>query len=238
MSQRSGERNGIGTLNEKPLHAALKEWYAQPGDRFEVAVDGYVVDIVRGDFLIEIQTRNFSAAKAKLSDLASSHPVRLVYPIASEKWLVKLPKDGNGQLTRRKSPKRGSIEDLFAELVSVARMASYQTLSFEILFTREEEVRRHDEKRAWRRRGWVTVERRLLEVVGRRRFDSPGDFSALVPRTLREPFTTMDLAQALGRPRRLAQKMAYCLREMGEIQSVGHRGRAVLYSRPEGTQVG
>ena len=28
----------IGTLNEKPLHAALKEWYARPDDRFEVAV--------------------------------------------------------------------------------------------------------------------------------------------------------------------------------------------------------
>lgn len=44
----SQAQSGIGTLNEKPLHAALKGWYARPGDRFEVPVDGYLVDIVRG----------------------------------------------------------------------------------------------------------------------------------------------------------------------------------------------
>ena len=238
MPQRSGEHNGIGTLNEKSLHAALKEWYAQPGDRLEVAVDGYVVDIVRGDLLIEIQTRNFSAAKAKLGDLASRHAVRLVYPIASEKWLVKLPREGTGQAARRKSPKRGRIEDLFTELVSVAPMLRESILSLEVVFTREEEIRRHDGKRGWRRRGWVTEERRLLEVVGQRRFDDPGDFGALVPCTLPQPFTTADLAQALRRPRRLAQRMAYCLREMGEIQPAGRRGRAVLYSRRGETLVG
>ncbi len=36
--------SGIGLLNEKPLHASLKEWYAQPGDQFEVPVDGFVID--------------------------------------------------------------------------------------------------------------------------------------------------------------------------------------------------
>ena len=43
ISGRSQEMSrGIGLLNEKPLHAALKEWYAQPEDRFEVSVDGFV----------------------------------------------------------------------------------------------------------------------------------------------------------------------------------------------------
>jgi hypothetical protein len=32
-------------------------------DRFEVPVDGFVIDIVRDDLLIEIQTRNFSSLK-------------------------------------------------------------------------------------------------------------------------------------------------------------------------------
>ena len=39
--------SGIGLLNEKPLHASLKQWYARPGDRFEVPVDGYVIDLSR-----------------------------------------------------------------------------------------------------------------------------------------------------------------------------------------------
>jgi len=36
---------GIGTLRERPLHASLKRWYAEPDDRTEVAVDGYVIDL-------------------------------------------------------------------------------------------------------------------------------------------------------------------------------------------------
>ncbi len=58
--------SGIGLLNEKPLHASLKEWYAQPGDRFEQPVDGYVVDVVREGLLLEIQTANFSSIKTKM----------------------------------------------------------------------------------------------------------------------------------------------------------------------------
>ena len=51
----------IGSLNEKQLHAALKEWYRDAGDGVEVEVDGFVVDLVRDGLLIEIQTRGFSA---------------------------------------------------------------------------------------------------------------------------------------------------------------------------------
>ena len=71
----------IGTYQEKSLHAALKDWYASPGDLTEHPVDGYVVDLVRGNELIEIQTRNFAAIKRKLSQLLEEHPVRLVHPI-------------------------------------------------------------------------------------------------------------------------------------------------------------
>ena len=94
------------------MHAALKQWYAQPGDLFEVLVDGYVIDIRRGELLIEIQTGNFSALKKKISTLVSEHPVRLVYPIPREKWIIKIPQ-GEGETQRRKSPKRGSVEELF-----------------------------------------------------------------------------------------------------------------------------
>src|SRR5262245_41716920 len=66
---------GIGVLNESPLHAALKQWYARPGDLLETAVDGFVVDIVRGDVLIEIQTGHFAAIRSKLASLLQSHPV-------------------------------------------------------------------------------------------------------------------------------------------------------------------
>ena len=221
--------SGIGSLNEKPLHASLKEWYARPGDRFEVPVAGYVIDIVRDDLLLELQTSNFAAIKSKLMDLVCAHRVRLIYPIAQEKWIVKLAKDNRGRETRRKSPKRGRVEDLFWEMVSFPQLLANPRFSLEVLLIREEEVRRYEGKRKWRRRGWVIEERRLLGVVDQRLFEEPADWRALLPDRLGESFTTSDLAEALGISRPLAQKMAYCLRESKVIELIGKRGRANLY---------
>lgn len=220
----------ISTLNEKPLHAALKDWYAEAGDRLEVDLEGYVIDIVRRDLLIEIQTASFSSIKRKLVDLTARHPVRLVYPVAREKWIVKLANDGQRK-NRRKSPKRGTVEDLFRELVSFPGLLAHPNFSLEVLLIQEDEVRRYDGKRAWRRRGWVTHERRLLQVLERRVFETPADMGQLLPDSLAAPFTTSDLAAALGKPLRLAQRMAYCLREMGVITPEGKRRNAILYTR-------
>jgi hypothetical protein len=222
----------IGTLNEKLLHAALKQWYAQPGDRTEVPVDGFTVDLVRGDLLIEIQTRSLSAIKRKLAALVERHRVRLVYPIAQDKWIIRLSRNGATVLGRRKSPKRGAVELVFEELVSMPHLLAHPNFSLEVLLIQEEEVRKQDGARnPWRRRGWGTHERRLVQVIVRRLFETPADMGALIPATLVEPFTTTQLAESLGQPVWLAQKMAYCLRQMGAISTVGKRGRGILYAR-------
>lgn len=220
--------SSIGLLNEKPLHASLKEWCAQPGDRFEVPVDRFVIDIVRGDLLLEIQTGNFASIKSKLTTLVGSHQVRLIRPIAQEKWIVKLAKDDSGGITRRKSPKRGRVEDLFWEMVSFPQLLADPNFSLEVLMIREEEVRRYEEKRNWRRRGWATDERRLLEVVEQTSYEEPADWRAFIPIDV-ETLTAKDLAEARGIRNELAQKMVYCLRNVGVLELVGKRGRANLY---------
>ena len=223
----------VSALNEKPLHAALKEWYAQAEDRLEVAVDGYIIDIVRDDLLIEVQTRNFAALKHKLIRLTAHHPVRIVYPIAQEKWIVRLAHDGQGTLSRRRSPKRGTLDQVFHELVRLPHLFATGNFSLHVLLIQEEELRRYDRKKGWRRRGWVTHERRLLQVLDQRLFAAPVDVAALLPSTLDETFSAADLASAMDRSIRLAGRMAYCLREMGAIQRVGKRGNALLYARTE-----
>jgi hypothetical protein len=222
---------GIGLLNEKPLHASLKRWYAEPGDRFEVAVEGFVIDIVRNELLLEIQTSNFASIKSKVTRLARLHQMRLIHPIAREKWIVRLEENGRA-FSRRKSPRQGRVEDLFWELVSLARLFAHGNLSLEVVMIREEEARRYDPRRRWRRRGWVTVERRLLEVVERRLFGAPADWLALLPDGF-ESFTARELAAAIGVRVALAQKMAYFLREAGLVKLLGTRGRANLYAVPD-----
>ena len=221
----------IGTLAEKSLHAALKEWIAQPGDQFEVMVDNFVIDIVRGDLLIEIQTGNFSAMKRKLGQLLDSHPVHLLHPIPREKWIVRQTASGN-QISRRKSPKRGRVENIFDELVYIPHLISHPNLSLEVLFTQEEQILRDDGKGSWRRKRWSIHDQRLLNVAERAVFKSVADFRDLLPPTLPQPFTNADLAESLPCPTRLAQKMTYTLRESGVITLVGKQKRALLYEVP------
>lgn len=216
---------GIGLLNEKPLHASLKQWYARPGDRFEVPVGRFVIDIVRDDLLIEIQTRNLFASNAKLGKLTKSHKVRLIYPIVQEKWIIRSSSVETGTLVRRRSPKRGRLEDLFWELVSIPQLLSNPNFSLEVLMIREEEFRRNDRRR---RKGWVLEGRRLLEVLDQHVFTKPEDWLRFVP-TGMESFTSGDLAIGMSARNELAQKLAYCLRHGRMIELIGKRGRANLY---------
>jgi hypothetical protein len=217
----------IGTMQEGSLHSSLKAWYMLPGDRCEVTVDGYLVDIVRGELLIEIQTRNFAALKQKLKTLIERHPIRLVYPIPQEKWIVHMAADGQTPEGRRRSPKRGSVEQLFDELVSFPQLFRKPSFSLEVLMIREEELRCRAALRS--RKEWSTIDHRLLQVVDRAIFQSPLDLRDLLPKGLQPPFTSRDLAIALQQPHRLAQRMAYCLRGMSALAVVGKRGNSLLY---------
>lgn len=230
------ELNGINIYNEKSLHAALKRWYAAPDDRMEARVDGYIIDLIHGDLLVEIQTGSFSPLKRKLAALAASHPVRLVFPVAVEKWIIRLPLSESGQAVRRKSPLRGSVEMLFKELVYIPALLNIENFTLEVLLIREEEVRRFDASRArgWRRKGWVTHERRLLEVVDRRIFHTPDELCGLLPAVLSDAFTVKELAKAAGQPEWLARKMVYCFKALGKVAPDGKRGRALLYRRIPG----
>jgi len=192
--------SGIGTLNESSLHAAIKDFLALPGDRFEVPLAGFVIDIVRGDELIEIQTGSFGALGNKLDRLLGDHHIRIVHPIAHETWIAR-----PGKRTR-KSPRHSSVLDLFAELTSLPTLLDHPNLTLEVLLIEEEQLRE-----SGRRGERKVMDRRLRAVRAWRRFEDLSDLAALLPVTLPRTWTTADLAEAAGITRRLAQSMAYCL---------------------------
>jgi len=220
---------GIGRLNEAPLHASLKEYYACENAQMEAPVDGYIVDVKRGDLLIEIQTGGFSAIKTKLQRLVENHPLLLVYPVALEKWIVKRPKDDAGKETRRKSPKQGKVVEVFRDLVSFPHLLLDDHFTLEIVLTQEEDIRCYNGKRRWRNAGWVTEERRLIRVVEQHTIRSPQEFLPYLPSELPQQFSTADLSNALRISRRMAQKMSYCLRRMKVFHEVGRKNRSILY---------
>ena len=60
------QRQGIGTLSEKTVHAVLKNYYAPDPDMHEIPIENYVADIYTGKEIIEIQTRSFDKMRKKL----------------------------------------------------------------------------------------------------------------------------------------------------------------------------
>lgn len=221
----------IGSLNEKPLHADLKEWYRQDGDQVEAPLEGFVVDLVRDGRLIEIQTRGFSAMRRKMDVLLDRHEVRVVHPIAAEKWIVKLDAAG-GEVSRRRSPKRGIAADVCQELVSFPSLLSHPNFTLEVAMVAEEEIRLPDAKKGWRRGGYVIEERRLLEVFETIELNAPQDLIGLLPTDLPNPFNTADLAERLARTRHVAQEVAYCLRESGALATAGRDRSGIIYALP------
>jgi hypothetical protein len=227
--EKNPENFNIGVLKENNLHAGLKLWYSLPEDILERRVDGYIIDIFREGLLIEIQTGGFYKLKKKLLALTEVHPVRLVFPISQEKWIVKeysplLKK-------RRKSPYKGRLEHIFLELVRIPQIAIHPNFTLEALLIQEEEIQVNDGKGSWRRKGWSIKNRNLLNVLERHVFSSPADYLSLLPPDLPSPFTIRDLASEGRMPAFLAQKTAYCLRQMGTLRQSGKRGRAYLYEK-------
>jgi hypothetical protein len=220
---------GIGVQNEKSLHAALKQWYAQPGDQLEAKVDGFVVDIVRGDLLIEIQTRNLAAIRRKLHALLDRHHVRLVYPIAQEKWIVRKTGLGKKILGRRKSPKVGRLSDLFEELVSIPDLINHENLVLEIALIQEEEIRHADGRGGWRRKGQSIHDRKLIQVLETVTFEKKEDFLRFLPDGLEQPFSNQSLTARIGGSIHATRKMTYCLKKMGMIQEVAKNGNRLLF---------
>lgn len=227
----------IGTLRESHLHAALKQQLAQPGDLLEAPVGGFVADLVRGApgspgrLIVEVQTGSFAALRRKLPALLAEHRVQLVHPIAVEKWIVRVDRAGR-RLSRRKSPRRGALTDLFLELVSLPALVAHPNLSVAVALIHEEEWRTLAARKRRRGRAYRVVDRRLLQLLALAEFRSPADFLSFLPAGLAQPFTSRGLAEALGVPEALAHKMTYCLRHMGALAEAGRLRRARLYVVP------
>ena len=224
------EQSGININNEKSLHSAIKQWYAEPGDRLEVKMDKYVIDLVREDSLIEIQTKNFSAIGNKLRALVKYNVVTLVHPIAIEKYIVTM-ENSDKVISRRKSPKKGKLVDLFDELIRIPDLIDEENFILEILMTKEEEIRCKDGKGSWRRKGISIVDTKLVQVVEKVIFKEGKDFLRFLPEDLPEHFTNKELAKMLKITVYKARKVTYCLRKMNIIKEVGKQRNELIFER-------
>jgi hypothetical protein len=218
---------------ETTLHRQLKALYAGREARVEERVDGFRIDAIRNGELIEIQHGSLAAIRNKIARLLINHRVLVVKPLIVRKHLVRLTRRGGRQLAGRLSPKRGSLLDLFHELIYFTRVFPHPRLTIETPLVEIEERRYpgHGRRRRWRRSDQEVEDQRLLAVEGVHRFCTATDLLATLPSGLPQAFHTGQLASVLGTDRWFAQRIAYCLRQTGAAAVCGKSGNALIYQR-------
>jgi hypothetical protein len=214
---------------ESSLHRQLKEQFGpESGGRAEVVLQGFRVDAVAPDgALIEVQSGALGPLRGKLQRLLSEHCIRVIKPVVVARRVVRRARRDGADLSARFSPKRGAVVEVFDDLIGLARVFPHPNLRIDVLAVEIDEVRLA--RRRWP--GYGVIDRRLREVVATYPLRTSDDLWELIPGAGSEPFTTLDLAERLGRPIALAQRIAYCLRLTGAVHTLGKRGRFPLYAR-------
>ncbi|MFX1548932.1 MAG: hypothetical protein ACFFB9_01135 [Promethearchaeota archaeon] len=216
-------------MSESTLHTELKWLYSESNDQIEKKVGNFIIDIVKDDLLIEIQTINFSAIRNKIRTLLQKYKVELVHPIYQDKWIINLDSQLNKIIRRRLSPIHCSYIDIFEELISIPRMICHPNFTIDIVLVQIEEIRENNGKGSWKRKGWSISDKKLLRLVERRKFNNPTDFLDFIPKDIKTPFTNLELAKSLNKPLSFARKVSYCLRKMEMLKTVGKRGNTLIF---------
>lgn len=216
---------------ETSLHQQLKEHYARKEDGIEVRMGEYIIDVVSGDELIEIQCASLGAIRDKIRKLTKKNSVRVVKPLAARKYLIKKKARGNQIISKRYSPQKLDWCDIFEELVHFTSAFPHPNLIFEIALIEIEEHRIAIKPKGWRKKNYKTKDRTLKSVLETKQLRTADDLWELLPGEPDGPFTTADLAKAANVPRWKAQKIAYCFRKTGTVEIVGKKQNSIIYLR-------
>lgn len=222
------ERNGIGTLSEKTVHAVVKNFYAPDEDMQEIPIGNYVADIYTGKEIIEIQTRNFNTMRPKLESFLQEYPVTVVYPIPRHKYLSWIDEETGECSPKRKSPLTGSPYMAFPELYKIKMFLKHRNLHFRFLLMDMEEYRLLNGWSRDKKKGSSRYDRIPTELIEEVVIERPEDYIQFIPPEI-ERFTSAEFAKAAHIRRALAQTTLNILYEVGAVKRVGKQGNNYLY---------
>ncbi len=227
------ERNKIGTLGEKTLHAVLKNYFEPDETKQEIRVGTYYADIFDGEAIIEIQTRQFNKLREKLSIFLKEYPVTIVYPVPGQKRLYWLDQE-TGELSEgRLSPKKGTPYEICAELYKIKNYLRNPNLHFHILVLELDEYRFLNGWSKDKKRGSSRCDRIPKRIISELCIATREDYKKLLPEKLPERFGSKELAKTAHISRRLSQITLNILLETTIIQRVGKNGNAWIYQRED-----
>ena len=212
------------------LHQQLKAAYAERlGGEEEVAYGDYRVDVSYPGGVVEIQHASLASIRGKTEELLENKDVVIVKPLVFRRRLIKYAEKNGPLESRRMSPKRGTWLDAFHDLIYFRDVFPHPRLTIELPAVEIDEHRYPKKKHRFRKANYHIADQVLANLIETRVLETGADVLALLPTTLPEKFDTGDLAEKWGVSRWLCQRITYFLRETEMIQTVGKRGRSMLY---------
>ena len=227
------ERNGIGTLGEKTVHAVLKEYIEPRKEYQEIKVGSFFADICNETGIYEIQTRSFRNLRKKLDYFLEIGPVTIVYPVPYIKQVRWLDEETGELSAGRKSPKKGSPYLILYELYQIKEYLLNPRLSFKIILMNMEETKLLNGWSYDRKRGASRYDRIPTALVEEVEIQNVKDFEKLIPESLTGEFTVKEFKKAAKLSDSAASVGVNVLYYVGALERTGKKGNAYLYKKTE-----
>lgn len=226
----AAEGGGIGTLNEKRMHIALKRFVCADETKYEADMGKrYVADIKLDEEIFEIQTGSLYPLKAKLEHYieTSDCHITVVHPIPMRRFRIWIdPATGESQ-PRKRIPGISSIFGEAHELVYISEALATGRVAVWFLFIEEEEYRFLDGRGKDKKLHSSRFERLPVDIIDEVVFAEKQDFLALMPEGLPETFTVEEYRKAAKIPHGKHAYMAVAtLVNLSIVEEADKKGRA------------
>jgi len=228
----------VRSKSESRLHDELKRRYAEAlGGRLEQTVEGFQVDVLKDNAVVEVQVGKLGALGRKVRTLSSrDYSVQVVLPIqAVITSPVKSKASGRSHLRTRR--RKASFLDAFRELVHFPELLAMPGVKLELLLLHEQRLSYAVRETVWR--GGRPRSRLLdgfnrdtsvVEVLDRRVVETNADLLKLLPAGLPGFFTNHDLAKVANISYALASMTTYTLTQVGVLRKAGRHERRAVYA--------
>lgn len=234
--------DGIGTLSEKQMHAALKRFICSDTSKHEVKIQGseyytgneekgrrFVADILNENVIYEIQTGGFAPLTQKIRWILdnTSYNISLIHPMPQELYIRYIEEDGSIS-ARRRSPRSQPQKSIIPELYYIKDFLNSDRFSLTLIMMEAEQYRK---RMKGKRRKTSKYETIPTSLICAHFFGSTQDYAKFLPNDLCNDFTVKQFSQKSGIYGLDAYSYIKLMCELGYLEISGMSGRAKCYRR-------
>lgn len=230
---------GIGTMQEKRMHAVIKRFLCEDEAFHEVGVADtrYVSDVRIGDQAYEVQTGAFYPMRQKIAHYleATDCTVTVVHPIPQIKWSCHIDA-ATHEVTPRRKVAGGRPLDVLPELYCLLPYLGNPRLRVHLLLLEVQDFRLTDFSRKGKRGSSRRYERVPLSLIGEMKLYSPQDFLGFLPQDLPQPFTVKQFSDKTKLRGRDAYSAVRVLVALGLLAPTDPIGRSMAFRTVDGAR--